>query len=174
MNGRKPTLRDYWWPEISDIETAKKAAHTGSAAGWFCAGATLLVIVMNTFGMTSTPLFNIGIEALFDVLLISALAYGTWNFSRVSAVGGIVLYWGEQIYTISQLGRTSPAMLIVLSLMFIKGVRGCFAYHEFKGAPTPLPTYSQTPLQPLGVEKSNQTTETHSENLENFDTRKSS
>src|SRR5262245_55535367 len=120
------------WVDIYDLDTAKKAAHQGAGASFFCAGITLLLILINMMFFSDAPILGVGMPALLDVTIIAAIGIGILNFSRVCAVAGLLIYWGEQIYAIQETGRTNWIMLTILTIAYINGIRGCFAYHNFK------------------------------------------
>lgn len=141
--GKTNSFRNYYWPEIYDYESAKKAVNLGAGAGFFCAGATLLVIFLNSLGIFEKKILDIDSYAFLDVIVIASLAYGTKQFSRFAAVSSLIVYWAERIYAMST-GETlgGPFMVAMMTVMFISGIRGAFAFHQFKNEPPAAPTDS--------------------------------
>jgi hypothetical protein len=143
----------FFFPDIDDLKKAEKAARLGAGAGFFCGVVTLLWIF---FGGSEN-----GYWPLVDVSIIFALAYGTWNFSRIAGAGGFLFYLMEKGYQLSQSDHPNMMVIILFAALFMTGMRGCFAYHRLiktpppsaprtapRTAPRPIPTPT---LQPLGI-----------------------
>lgn len=139
MDNSAPTAKQGLWAHIDDIESAKKAAHQGAYAAWFCAGVTLLLVLVNMMFFADEPFLGIGSAALFDVLILGGVGLGIYNFYRSAAVAGLLIYWAEQGWAIAEHGRTNWIMLGILTIAFINGIRGCYAFQEFKGSTPPRP-----------------------------------
>jgi hypothetical protein len=138
------SVKGFWWPEIDDVDSAKRAAAKGTAAAILCAGITLLVIMLNQTDVLKNLDINLNIDssAILDVFLFAGIAFGISKYSRFAAVSGLVLYLLERFYAITQTGNSGGmVMTILLILFFINGVRGCYAYHQFgeDGGGSPRP-----------------------------------
>jgi hypothetical protein len=115
------------WMDITDRETARKAAMQG-------VGAAVLVSVV-TAAMALGGWLGAGPASLIDAALFAAVAFGIYKMSRVAAVFGLVAYLAERVYAMGQgTGSSGIVMAIFLTLAFIHAVRGTFAYHEQKPA----------------------------------------
>lgn len=130
MSDFQEKLKETWWPNIESTESAQKAARQGTVAACFCAGATLLVVILNEMKVFDEPLLNADKGALIDVVCMLGVAIGTWWLSRTAAVFGLLLYWSGQVVALQETGRTNFTMVILLSMMFLNSVRGTFAYHR--------------------------------------------
>ena len=67
-------------------------------------------------------------SALVDAALFAIVAWGLWKKSRAAAVSGLLLYAIERLYMWSTVGMQNPIVPVLLTLMFINGVRGTFAW----------------------------------------------
>ncbi|MDP9268517.1 MAG: hypothetical protein M3P27_09380 [Acidobacteriota bacterium] len=122
-----------FWPEVTDLESAKKACRTAAGAAFFIAGLTAIVAGIALAGTTVIP--GISGWALVDAAIFLVLGIFLRRFSRTAAVIALVLFILERISMMTQ--DTSPASLplgIFLTLMFITGVRGAFAYRRLSAA----------------------------------------
>jgi|GEM_PF-6964132 len=122
-----------FWPEVKDLESAKSACRTAAGTAFFIAGITAVVAGIAVAGTTVIP----GIDgwAFADVALFVVLGIFLRRFSRTAAVIALALFMLERVSMMIQ--GTSPASLpfgIILTLLFITGVRGAFAYHRLINA----------------------------------------
>jgi hypothetical protein len=116
------------WPNIVDTVSAREASKQGLWASAWCAGATILAVILSEFGI---QLLNIDMYALFDAFLFIIIGWGIQKMNKVAAVAGLTLYMLERIVIWSEYGAKNLAIAIFISLMFINSIRGNFAYHEF-------------------------------------------
>ena len=124
-----------FWPEVKDLETAQSACRTAAGAAFFIAGLTAIVAGIALAGTTVVP--GINGWALADAAIFAVLGIFLRRFSRTAAVLALVLLIIERISMMSQ--GTSPASLplgIIITLLFITGVRGAYAYHRVMNAAT--------------------------------------
>lgn len=122
--------RTNWiWPSITDTASARKAAKQGFWASLYCGGATLLIVILNIFGV---QLFDFTPWALVDAVLFGIICWGLHKMSRTAAVLGLLLYMFERIDMWSRYGGVGIAMAIIITLMFINSIRGTFAFHNLK------------------------------------------
>lgn len=118
---------EWIWPSVVDITAAKKASKQGLWASTWCAGATIVFVVLAQFGV---QMFNFDLWALLDAFLFIIIGWGIYKMNRIAAVAGLLLYILERISMWSEHGSKNPAMAIIITLMFINSIRGIFAYHK--------------------------------------------
>lgn len=128
----------YFWPDLDDIKDAHKACGAAAGIAFFIAILTGVITWLQTTGKINVfP----GLKeiAYIDVLLFTLIGIGISFHSRVAAVGGLLLYAAERYFMISSYGFRPGQVtaVIIFGLAFINGVRGTFAWHEFKRAEQP-------------------------------------
>ncbi len=100
---------------------------------FFCAGSTLLFVLLARVGMSLVQGLNE--RALVDAAVFVFFGFGILRMSRIAAVGAMALYIFERIDMLNRLtvaaGPSIP-MMIVLLLCFINGIRGTFAYQRYR------------------------------------------
>ncbi|HAK87589.1 MAG TPA: hypothetical protein DHV16_09260 [Nitrospiraceae bacterium] len=126
-----PKNIEWIWPSIVDTTTAQKASKQGLWASAWCAGATIVFVVLAQFG---SQMFNFDSSALLDAFLFIIIGWGIYKMNRIAAVAGLALYIIERLYMWSASGPKNPAIAIFITLMFINSIRGIFAYHKIKKA----------------------------------------
>jgi hypothetical protein len=69
---------------------------------------------------------------LVDVVPFAIIAVGIARMSRVAAVTGLVLYLGPKVLQVvhGAVGPIGVGISFTLTLLFINGIRGTFAYHR--------------------------------------------
>src|SRR6267378_1206545 len=132
-----------WWPSVSDLEGAKKAAHEGAGAAVFVAAVTTLFSVLAIFDIRILPGFSP--LSLVDGGLFAIVAWRIYRMSRAWALAGLLGYVSERAYSIYAHGATATAgwvVGVVILLGFVNGVRGTFAYHRLSASRDRLPVVS--------------------------------
>ena len=119
---------EWIWPCITDTISAGNAAKQGFWACTYCAGATLLFVVLSVFGIS---LFGFDKWALLDALLFIVIGWGIYKMNRFAAIAGLALYIIERAVMWSEYGPKNPVMAIIITLMFTNSLRGIFAYHRY-------------------------------------------
>lgn len=123
----------WWWPAVSDAESAKKAATYGATAAFFQAALTTILALMSIFKPLSKPLDYVGPNAIVDAFIFAFLGLMIQRkASRIAAVCAVVLYALELIYVGIQgrIGAVSVLWAVIFAWAFISSVRGTFAYHS--------------------------------------------
>lgn len=128
-----PKQIEWIWPSIVDTTSAQKASKQGLWASAWCAGATIIFVVLSLLGF---QMFNFDMLALFDAFLFIIIGWGIYKVNRIAAIAGLSLYILERILMWTEHGPKNPAVAIFITLMFINSVRGIFAYHKFAKAQT--------------------------------------
>ncbi len=130
----KKRRRNGIWPKIVDVASARFAAKLAMGGAFFCAGSTLLFVLLARVGMSLVQGLNE--RALVDAAVFVFFGFGILRMSRIAAVGAMALYIFERIDMLNRLtvaaGPSIP-MMIVLLLCFINGIRGTFAYQRYRG-----------------------------------------
>jgi hypothetical protein len=122
-------MANWAWPEVSDEDSARTAAHM--AAGWAAvvAGVTTLVSLLSLAGMFRMP--GIGPSSLLDAALFGLVAWRVWNGSRAWAVAGLALYCLEIVWSVVTHPPGVGILTVLILLALINGVRGTFGLHKF-------------------------------------------
>ena len=130
--------RNGLWPEIRDEDSARYAAKQGMVGALVVAGVTALVSFLGTMGFS--------LWSLLDAAVFVAIGVGIWRMSRAAAVAGLVVFLIERV----QMAAAHPdqaskgvVMGVIITIAFINGIRGTFAYHRFT-----RPAASTAPVQP--------------------------
>ncbi len=123
----KSDASDWFWPKITGLESARRAARQGVWAAMITVVTTSVFVILAHLGV---PIFDIGIEALVDAALFLIIAWGIHRMSRTAAVGGLGLYLLEQIHMWSEHGPKGLPLVAILALMYINAIRGAFQYHK--------------------------------------------
>lgn len=124
-----PKRLEWIWPSIVDSASAQKASKQGLWASAWCAGATIIFVILSHLGI---QMFNFDMWALFDAFLFIVIGWGIYKMNKIASVAGLVLYLLERIVMWTEYGPKNPAAAIIISLMFINSIRGNSAYHKFK------------------------------------------
>jgi hypothetical protein len=126
--------RTAFWPDVS---TEAGAARATKQAFW----AAVIVAVVTMF-FAALSLLGLDASALIDAVLFGVIAFGLHKKLRTAAVCGLVLYGIERVYMWSTVGFTNPVVPLVLTLAFISGVRGTYAWQRLRrSAASPEPTF---------------------------------
>jgi hypothetical protein len=119
---------DWIWPSITDAVSAEKASKQGLWACTWCAGATLLFVVLSVFGIS---LLGFDMWALLDAFLFIIIGWGIYKLNRFAAIAGLILYIVERAAMWTEHGPKNPVMAIIITLLFINSMRGIFAFHRY-------------------------------------------
>jgi hypothetical protein len=129
-----------WWPDVSNREGAEKAIEYGFWAACIVAGITAIVALLALF--FHKAILGIDGMGLVDAVLFAVVGFGINRKSRVAAILGLGFYVVERVYMLKHGGATSGGgfMSVILTLYFLHGVRGTFAYRKLNNQ-----VVSQTP-----------------------------
>ena len=119
------------WPNVSDLDSAKKAARYGSGAAIAVSVLTIIEGFISIFSNYRIVAWNrIGAVSLFLAFIMILIAYGINRMSRIASVTGFLVFlayiiskWSVGIYP-------RPAVLIIISFLYFHSIRGCFAYQS--------------------------------------------
>jgi hypothetical protein len=123
-------VQSWFWPVITDSESARSAARGARTAAIVCAAVTLIFTLAAMAGAKLSQGLGLTVLSLVDVFLFGILAWGIHRMSRTAAVLGLLLFVAERLMA----GNATKGiyLTIVFTLWFISGVRGTFAYHQYK------------------------------------------
>jgi hypothetical protein len=97
-------------------------------------GAFLVAIITAAVAVLAgsgvTLINGIGPLAWIDAAVFAFLGLGIKNMNRAAAVGALVLYVVEQVALFHSTGFNP--MMIAMILSFAQGVRGTFAFHNYR------------------------------------------
>jgi hypothetical protein len=122
------------FPPVTTLAEAKKTSRQGYWAALIVAGMTtaLTIAAISTGG----SVLDLPIDAwsFIDVGIFVAVAVGIYRHSRIAAVAGLVVYLLGQVYLWTTMGPQGGGWLvgILITLSFINGIRGTFAYHRLR------------------------------------------
>lgn len=123
---------NWFWPDVSDLEEAKKACRVAMWCAILVAGVTSLFAGLAMAGAKFSPVNG---SAFLDAALFAGIAFGLSRYSRVAGVAGFALFLVERIYMISQTRSALGGGLflgVVLLIGFLNGMRGAFAYQKLQ------------------------------------------
>ncbi|TVQ23381.1 MAG: hypothetical protein EA367_02515 [Leptolyngbya sp. DLM2.Bin15] len=125
--------QNVFWPTIDSIQRAREVAQQGFWAAVIVAVVTTLFALVSIVAGDIAEL-PISAGSFIDVGIFVAIAFGIRRMSRVAAVLGLVVYFGNQLYMWSIIGPQTAGIIVVVFMMlaFIHGVRGTFAYHSYR------------------------------------------
>jgi hypothetical protein len=135
----KGSFLAFCWPEITDIESAEKAAGQGVIAAAFCGLVTTIVAVLGEAGFQPIKGETFDAWLLVDAAIMAAVAVGIAKMSRSAAVLGWLIYLIGKLITWSHGSLAGSPISILMLLMFINGVRGTMAYRNFMELGSPGP-----------------------------------
>jgi hypothetical protein len=128
---------DWLWPKVTLRRQAQNAIDEGFWAAAFWSGAKAAVTLIEAL----RSLDESELVGLFLAGLFAALAFGIHRRSRVAAVSALSFFLVARIF----LGTPAiPWMVLFLSLLFLNGIRGTFAYHRIPPLAAGLPTVEQS------------------------------
>ena len=114
-----------FWPEVTDLDSAREAIKLGCGA---CFVLAALNVLMATFGARS---------AFADAIIYAVLGLWIRRNSRAAAVIGVALMSLSVIVSVARLPLIG-ALTIILYVCLLSGMRGTFAYRKLiRARPSP-------------------------------------
>ena len=117
MENRKKS--HWWWPKISDIETAKQTARYGFWAAVWVASVTAIIATLGVIAQQEVGSINGG--PYIDVFLFGVIAWGIKRYSKAFAVVGLGLFVIEKALLVSTLAGAGWIQAAIVLLMFSNG-----------------------------------------------------
>jgi hypothetical protein len=142
---KRRSLRDRYWPKVTDVTSAREVAHRAASVAIIIAGFTAVFAGLALFGIPMVP----GVDhwAFIDAAIWGGVAAGIWRMSRGAAIAGLVvivleyvLFWDREV------GVAHLIATVVLLLAFLNALRATYAYHRFRR--TKVEALSPAPLEP--------------------------
>ena len=131
-------IRDTWWPPVSDMESARKAARYGFWAA--VVNIAVPVAVSAVLAISESSIRVIEVRLLIEAAAFVPVAIGLYLFFRVAAVASLLLFAAFRAvgWLVLDVDSDTTAILIsaVYVYFFIHGIRGVFALHALPGSKT--------------------------------------
>ncbi len=127
-------ILSFFWPDIHDAESAKKAADQGFLA------AMLYVF------LALTPILSGQVAKIFDVLVVALCGYFSKRMWRAAPIVGLAMMVPELAFALPEGVSFRLASAAILTLMFVNAARGTFLYPRY--AKPPQPTVEVLPPEP--------------------------
>lgn len=124
----------FFWPDIHDADSAKKAADQGFLA------AMLYVF------LALTPILSGQVAKIFDVIVVALSGYFSKRMWRAAPIVGLAMMIPELAFALSGGISFRLASAAILTLMFVNAARGTFLYPRY--AKPPQPTVEVLPPEP--------------------------
>lgn len=122
-------MANAFWPDINDLESARKACRAAAVGAFIVATITGIVAAVAVAG--SAPIAGIDSSAFVDAAIFAILGFFLRRCSRTAAVITLVLFIIERIFMMAQGGAPVGIIVaVILIIYFIGGVRGAFTYHR--------------------------------------------
>jgi hypothetical protein len=109
----------------------------GYFAALFVAGVTVVFVLLDVIGVEG--LYPVSPFALGDAAIFRVIAWGIQRASRVAACAGLALYLAARWHAWSTTGEAgwaaevgSAAVVVIVTLFFVHGIRGAFAVHKYR------------------------------------------
>lgn len=133
QNTKEPKF-NWFWPSITDTESAAKASREGV---WVCviiAAVNALVIVFTQ--VTGRSILGVDLWSLIDVCIYLSIAWLIqFRLNRAAALFGMLFFMLTNLALRIENLQTSGIMIsLTLTLGLLNSVRGTFAYHRFRAA----------------------------------------
>lgn len=126
-------FKNFFWPDLHDLETAKKYSSRAAGFAFFVAVVTAAV----AFAQTQLKLDIIAVidaYSYIDAALFAVIGIFLLRCSRTAAVAGLLLYLGDQWLMAKMMGagyRVS-VLAVLITFGFVSAVRATFAYHRMR------------------------------------------
>jgi len=134
-------LAAWFWPKVSDRKNAQFAINEA-----FCVAVALAAIttIFATVEVLVDTTEGVSAEAFVSAIIFASVAFGIYRKSRMAAVSGLVLYLVSRGYAWAKVGPSLGVIPVLITLAFLHGVRGTFAYHKLPPRPAELPSLAQS------------------------------
>jgi len=129
--------REYWiWPSITDPRSAAKAAKQGLWACAFCAGVTLMFLVLGTFSTVPRSFYT---WSIIRFLFYVGIGWGIFRMNRPAAMAGLVLFAVDRLLAWPKHELAISGFVVYTlfgTLMFLNSIRGISAYYKYQKTQT--------------------------------------
>ena len=143
--GRITLWHIWFWPDVSVGRKAQHAIGEGVAAAAF---VCVVALIVEFVSLNDNSQVEVARGAVYLAVAFGAIAVGILLRWRAAAVAGLVLYVAERLLAWPSIEQFSLGKDVlwpcVITMMFVNGVRGTFAYHNMPPAPVRLPPVEQS------------------------------
>lgn len=134
-------LANWFWPKVSDRKNAQFAINEAFFAAVVVAVLTAIMATVEALKDTGE---GFDAEGFANAVLFVGIAFGIYRRSRIAAVSALVLYLIGRGFVWVTTGPKIGALPLLITLAFLNGVRGTFAYHKLPPRPEGLPSLAQS------------------------------
>lgn len=129
---KQKSFFDNWLVKVDSIEGAKKATAQGYGIAYFVAILTGIIVLIAV--TTGESIAGIDAYGIVDVLLMALAGLGMQFYSRIAAVGALLLFVLGKVVMLSEgnMNAGGWVMSVIIIFAFINGIRGTFAYQNFR------------------------------------------
>ncbi len=134
-------LAAWFWPKVSDRENAQFAISEA-----FCVAVALSAIMamLAAIEVLRTSAESFDAQPFLSPVQYAGLAFGIYRKSRIAAISALALYLVGRGYLWIKAGPYFGVIPVLITLAFLHGVRGTFAYQKLPPRPGDLPSLAQT------------------------------
>jgi hypothetical protein len=134
-------LGAWFWPKVSDRKNAQFAINEA-----FCVAVALAAItaIFATVEVLRDSTEGLDAEAFVSAIIFAGVGFGIYRKSRIAALSGLVLYLVGRGYAWAKVGPSFGVIPVLITLAFLHGVRGTFAYHKLPPRPADLPSLARS------------------------------
>lgn len=123
-----------WWPDVTNLDDARKAVRLGMWAAVFVSLVTALLAAY-AVGKGKPVAGFVDSTAFLDAAIFAALAVGIHKESRLAAVAALVVFAVEKFYQFTVAPASSNVIVaIIVILCFTAAVRGAYALRRLRAA----------------------------------------
>lgn len=124
-----------YWPKLTSLKEAEKAAHEGAGVCFVIAVFTAIAAGMSLW--LDKLILGMDAWAFVDSIIFAIAGWRIWRLSRTWAVLALVIYVMEKLFAsglVLSVGafKIGAFIVVVFTWLLIVAVRGTFAYHAFK------------------------------------------
>jgi hypothetical protein len=134
-------LAAWFWAKVSDRKNAQFAI---TEAYLVAAALAVITAILATVELMKGSAEGLGVAGLASALVFGGISFGIYRKSRISAISGLVLYLVGRGYAWVMVGPSAVVLTLLVTLAFLHGVRGTFAYHKLPPRPAGLPSLAQS------------------------------
>ena len=135
-------FRSWFWPDVS---TRKNALSAISEASWVMVGVACLLTPFTFVEFARGWELDERLLGFAEAALLTGIAFGIRQKSRVAAVIGFVLYVIDRVGLWVETGHPGSLVITILvALALLHGVRGTFAFHNFAPISANTPSIEQS------------------------------
>ncbi len=121
-----------FWPNITNLEEAKKSCQRASIVSFIIAGITLLISLLSLTNISLLNDLGIDLYNILDSIFYLIIGLFILKCSRVASILGFSLYSWERVSLLVSGDFSSSYITIIFIVFFIGAIRGAFYYQKNK------------------------------------------